>query len=85
MLGRMRTAPRIFRLTWTWIALGIFCPTASIFAAEPAPVEIQIVSPGSDEIVRNRVNVASVRGRALSGSDAPKDFDVMMRQAWRLK
>ena len=78
MLGRMRTAPRIFRLTWTWIALGIFCPTASIFAAEPAPVEIQIVSPGSDEIVRNRVNVASVRGRALSGSDAPKDFDVMI-------
>ena len=47
-------------------------------AEGPAPVEIAIESPAKGEVIRNRVTVAPVRGQARSGSDAPKDFDVMI-------
>ncbi|MCH2184408.1 VWA domain-containing protein, partial [Myxococcota bacterium] len=68
----------MFQPIGLWVLMGLCWPQLALFAMEPAPVEIEIVSPGSDEVVRNRVNVAPVRGRALSGSDAPKDFDVMI-------
>ena len=43
-----------------------------------APVQITISSPGDGEVVRNKVTMAPVRGRARSGSGAPTDFDVML-------
>ncbi len=46
---------------------------------EPAEVSITLSSPRADEVVRNRVTMAPIRGRAESGSDAgDRDFDVMV-------
>ena len=78
MRRRILTTLRVFRLSWVWACIGLTWPEGALLAAEPAPVEIEIVSPGPDEIVRNRVTVAPIRGRARSGSDAPTDFDVMI-------
>ena len=43
-----------------------------------AEVVINVSSPGPGEAIRNKVNIASVRGIARSGADGPIDFDVMI-------
>jgi hypothetical protein len=47
-------------------------------AESPASVTITITSPSDGEVVRNRVTMAPVRGRARSGSGEAADFDVML-------
>jgi hypothetical protein len=45
---------------------------------EPAEVRLEITAPRPGEVVRNRVTMAAVRGRAFSGSGERVDFDVMV-------
>ncbi|MDG2334717.1 MAG: VWA domain-containing protein [Myxococcota bacterium] len=45
---------------------------------EPAAVRLEITEPRPGEVVRNRVTMAPVRGRAVSGSGERVDFDVMV-------
>lgn len=45
---------------------------------QPAPMQIEIVSPGQGELVKNTVHLAPVRGSAHSGSGDPVDFDVFV-------
>ncbi len=45
---------------------------------EPAAVTIVIQSPAPGEVVRNKVTMAPVRGRAQSGSGESVDFDVLL-------
>ena len=47
-------------------------------ASTAAPVTIQIESPRPGETVRNKVDLAPVRGSAHSGSGEPTDFDVLL-------
>jgi len=47
-------------------------------ADEPAEVRLVVTSPSPGEVVRNRVTVAPVRGRAESGDADRSDFDVLV-------
>jgi hypothetical protein len=47
-------------------------------ASTSAPVTIQIESPQPGETVRNKVDLAPIRGSAHSGSGEPTDFDVLL-------
>ena len=47
-------------------------------APDTAPVTIEIKSPQPGEVVKNKVHLAPVRGRAISGSGAKIDFDVLI-------
>jgi len=60
-----------------WIA-GIGPVLAETPKLEPAQVRLEITSPLPGEIVRNRVTMAPVRGRAFSGTGERVDFDVMV-------
>jgi hypothetical protein len=51
---------------------------ASVERTDVSEVAIDISSPSSGEIVRNRVHVAAIRGSARSGTRDPLDFDVMI-------
>ena len=46
-------------------------------AAAPTPVQIFVDSP-SDEVVRNKVHMAPIRGNAVASGDSPGEFDVMI-------
>lgn len=46
-------------------------------SADPSPVRVVVTSPKAGEVVRSRVTMAPVRGRAESGSER-NDFDVMI-------
>lgn len=45
---------------------------------QPAPLRIEVTSPGPGEVVKNTVHLAPVRGSAQSGSGDPLDFDVFV-------
>jgi len=61
-----------------WLA-GVSPASAEGTAAlPPAEVRLVVTSPAAGEIVRNRVTMAPVRGRAQSGSGEKADFDVMV-------
>jgi len=65
------------------VALAIFGPSgASVLAEEsegvPSEVRLAVTSPRAGEIVRNRVTMAPVRGRAESAAGEEGDFDVMV-------
>ena len=65
------------------LALGFFALVlASNAEAEgadkPAEVRLVVTSPAEGEVVRNRVTMAPVRGRAESGEGDRSDFDVMV-------
>ncbi len=51
---------------------------ASVERTDVGEVAIDIASPTSGEVVRNRVHVAAIRGSARSGTKDPLDFDVMI-------
>ena len=51
---------------------------ASSAHGELAPVRITVDSPGTGEVVRNKVHLAPVRGSAQAGSGDPVHFDVML-------
>ena len=64
-------------------ALGCFVlllvPHADADSADkPAEVRLVVTSPAEGEVVRNRVTMAAVRGRAESGEGDRSDFDVMV-------
>lgn len=54
------------------------CQAAAATEKQPAPLHIEVLSPGPGEVVRNTVHLAPVRGRARSGSGDPVDFDVFV-------
>ena len=58
--------------------LGMASSAHAELGLPPAPVTITVDSPQSGEVVKNRVTMAPVRGRAASGSGAVTDFDVML-------
>jgi hypothetical protein len=51
---------------------------AAVTEKQRTPLRIEILSPGPGEVVTNTVHLAPVRGNAQSGSDDPKDFDVVV-------
>ncbi len=51
---------------------------ASVEHTDVGEVAIDIASPTSGEVVRNRVHIAAIRGSARSGTKDPLDFDVMI-------
>lgn len=53
-------------------------PPPPAVAVQSAPVVIEISSPRPGEVVRNKVDIAPVRGSAQSGSEEPVDFDVFI-------
>ena len=64
-------------------ALGFSCMiflqgSAAASADEPAEVRLVVTSPVAGEVVRNRVTMAPVRGRAESGEGDKSDFDVLV-------
>ncbi len=79
-------SPRcIFIVFCVLLATGLVGSIASAARGEPqrgvskiAKVVIDIDSPALGEVIRNRVNVAAIRGSARSGAEAPLDFDVMI-------
>ena len=62
------------------MALGMANPSAGAEEPARAPSEVRLVvtSPAPGEVVRNRVTMAPVRGRAESGDGVKADFDVMV-------
>ncbi len=89
-----RVIPRSFRPPIRWLRMrvidassivaGIAVWTAGAPAVAatpdrpPAPVQIQIESPTSGELVRSKVHLAAIRGTAQSGDGEPLDFDVLV-------
>ncbi len=68
------------RLLFALVTLGL---GGEIARAEesvrvPSEVRLAVTSPAEGEIVRNRVTMAPVRGRAESADGAEEDFDVMV-------
>ncbi len=69
-----------------WIALAAVLPVAGFAATttltedagEPADVIIDIESPLPGEVVRNKNDVAMIRGAVRSGAPDPLDFDVLV-------
>ena len=61
-------------------AAFVTAPAAVVAATAetPAPLQIEVVSPGPGEVVTNTVHLAPVRGSAQSGSGEPLDFDVLV-------
>jgi hypothetical protein len=57
--------------------LALIGPAPSAQAVS-APVTIEIESPQPGETVKNKVDLARVRGTAHSGSGEPNDFDVLI-------
>ncbi len=71
-----RARPGIFALGSS--SLVLLFGSAAARADEPAEVRLVVSSPAPGEIVRNRVTMAPVRGRAESGGGDSSDFDVMV-------
>ena len=65
-----------------FVAVGIAAlvvrDVAALEEKPPAPLQIEVVSPGPGEVVKNTVHLAPVRGSAQSGSGQPRDFDVVV-------
>jgi Mg-chelatase subunit ChlD len=47
-------------------------------ADAPTPVRINVETPKSGEVVRNKVHLAPVRGNAIAEGELPADFDVIV-------
>jgi hypothetical protein len=62
------------------LCIAGFAPPRALAEAvgEPGAVRIEISSPQPGEIVKNKVTMAPIRGRAESGSGVSADFDVML-------
>ncbi len=60
----------------TLAAVGFF-PVA-MAERNPAVVHIRIDSPNPGELIKNKVNLAPVRGTAQAGDGKPVDFDVLI-------
>lgn len=79
---------RVARVNWIWtLVLGVVIAPVSAIAAtqaaqveasEPAEVIIDIESPLPGEVVRNKNDVAAIRGAVRSGAPDPLDFDVLV-------
>jgi hypothetical protein len=60
-------------------AVAAFAATGVRAAGDSAtPVKIQVETPKTGEVVRNKVHLAPVRGNAVAQGDAASDFDVMI-------
>ncbi|MCP4037596.1 MAG: VWA domain-containing protein [bacterium] len=57
---------------------GSMALAANLEPSDVGEVAIDIASPTSGEVIRNRVHVAAIRGSARSGTKDPLDFDVMI-------
>ncbi|MCG8591160.1 MAG: VWA domain-containing protein [Proteobacteria bacterium] len=64
-------------LVLLWLATGPAAAEVPPSEAQP-PIQIQIDSPAPGQIVRNRVDVAPVRGIAQLGGGDPLEFDVLL-------
>ncbi|MBW2230328.1 MAG: VWA domain-containing protein [Deltaproteobacteria bacterium] len=67
-------------LVWLGFTIGLIYPDAAAaqLGLPPAAVRITISSPTHGEVVKNKVTMAPVRGRAQSGSGGVTDFDVIL-------
>lgn len=78
----LKLAQRVVLVGAALFALGPAVHSATAAAVELPPdvgaVAIDISSPQSGEVVRNRVHVAAIRGTARSGVKDALDFDVMI-------
>jgi len=67
------------RVRWgVVLAAGWLAAAAGEAAQDPAPVQIDIVSPQPGEAVQNRENLAPVSGRVQSGARGAGEFDVLV-------
>ncbi len=76
----MTRDPRTWRPAPLSAALALLAALAAppaVFGAEEAGVQIVVDSPGADEIVRGRTDLAPLSGVAVAG-DRPTHFDLML-------
>jgi Mg-chelatase subunit ChlD len=80
-MRRARPA-RVIGLAGRWLAVGLLAALPA-HAAPPAPpssdaVRVLLQSPRAQEAVENRVNLAPVKGNAISSGERPALYDVMI-------
>ena len=74
----MRDPRRVALATAGFAFLATALAASASAERNPEPVHIEIDSPAPGEIVKNKVNLAPIRGSAQAGDGGQVDFDVLV-------